>query len=338
VTPEGDLILVVRQLIVLLGLVGCDAPEMDPPGPPWTERTALPDRRLEASATGVGARLVVVGGFVNESLEISRDVLQYDPFLDEWSLHPLQAPEAFTHAALASVGGSLYLLGGLEGSAFTPSGKSWRLRPNATAWEALADMPVGQERGAAAVVVSSGHIFLLGGEIAGGFTDTILDFEVSSNTWSVYPRTLTTARSHAAAMREDDGTFIIAGGNSIQGPLGDTFALRLDGTVELRAPMNIARGGCAYGVVFGQLVCAGGEIGTAVSRIVEAYDPTDDEWTVVTSGGGWLAPISEMPLERAGAAGAVVTSRLYVVGGSQTNAFTPTSTLYEFDLLDTLRR
>ena len=336
-TPEGDLILVVRRLILLIGLVGCDAPEMDPPGPPWTERTALTDRRLEASAAGLGARLIVLGGFVNESLEISRDVLQYDPFLDKWSVHEVLAPEAFTHAGLASVGGSLYLLGGLEGSAFTPNGRTWRLRPGATAPEALADMPAGHERGAAAVVVSSGHIFLLGGEIAGGFTDTILDYEVSSNTWSVYPSKLTTARSHAAAMREDDGTFIVAGGNGIQGPLGDTFALRLDGTVELRASMSFARGGCAHGVLFGQLVCAGGEIGTAVTGVVESYDPNDDEWTVVTTG-GWLAPIAVMPLERAGAAGAIVASRLYVVGGSQTNAFTPTSSLYEFDLLDTLSR
>ncbi len=318
-----------RRLILLLGIWGCDAPEMDPPGPPWTERMALTDRRLEASATGVGSRLVVIGGFVNEALEISRDVLQYDPFNDVWSVHALPAPEAFTHAGLASVGGSIYLLGGLEGAAFTPSGKSHRLRPNATAWEPLADMPAGQERGAAAVVVSNGHIFLVGGEIAGGFSDTILDYEVASNTWSVYPTKLTTARSHAAAMREDvDGTFTIAGGNGIQGPLGDTFALRLDGTAELRAPMTVARAGCAYGVVYGQLVCAGGEIGTEVSRVVEVYDPNDDEWTMVV----------ELPIERAGAAGAVVTSRLYVVGGSQTNAFTPTSTLFEFDLLDTLPR
>ena len=326
--PDGDLITNVRRMILLLGLVGCDAPEPDPPGPPWTERTALGDRRLEASAAGVGSRLVVVGGFVNEALEISRDVLEYDPFLDTWSVHPLAAPEAYTHAALASVGGTIYLLGGLEGTAFTPSGRSWRLRPNGTAWEPVADLPVGQERGASAVVASNGHIFLLGGETAGGYTDTILDYEIASNTWSVLPMTLTTPRSHAAAMREDDGTFIVAGGNSLQGPLGDTFALSLDGTVELRSPMNTARGGCAYGVVYGQLACAGGEIGTQVSRVVEVYDPNDDEWTVV----------AELPIERAGAAGAVTTSRLFVVGGSETSAFIPTSTLYEFDLLDTLPR
>jgi hypothetical protein len=45
-----------------------------------------------------------------------------------------------------------------------------------------------------------------------------------------------------------------------------------------------------------------------------------------------------MPLDRAGAAGAVVTSRLYVVGGSETATLSPTSTNYEFDLLDTLPR
>jgi len=312
-----------------IALVACADDEPAAPGPPWTPRADLPGPRLEASATGLGARLVVLGGFEAASLAISREVLQYDPFNDSWMVMPLEAPAAVTHAALASVGGSLYLLGGLEGSAFVPSGKAYRLRPQGTAWEPLADLPAGEERGAAAVVVSSGHIFLLGGETSAGLTSSVLDYEVTTNTWSVAPTPLPTPRSHAAAMREDDGTFILAGGNGPQGPLGDTYALFLGATTwDLRAAMPTARGGCAYGAVYGQLVCAGGEIGPTVTRAVEVYDPTDDEWTSV----------AEMPVERAGAPGAIVTSRLYVVGGSQTTAFEPTSTLYEFDLLDTLPR
>jgi N-acetylneuraminic acid mutarotase len=328
----------VHRLILSIGLVACADNEPPAPEPPWTQRADAPSPRLEASAAGLGTKLVVLGGFEAPTLAISREVLQYDPFDDLWTVMPLAAPAAVTHAALASVGGSLYLLGGLEGSAFVPSGKAYRLPALGTAWEPLADLPAGEERGAAAVVVSSGHIFLMGGETSAGFTSSVLDYHVASNTWTVLdvenrpplaPLPLPTPRSHAAAMREDDGTFILAGGNGPQGPLGDTYALPLGAPMwELRAPMPTARGGCAYGVLYGKLVCAGGEIGPTVTRAVEVYDPTLDEWTSV----------AEMPVERAGAPGAIVASRLYVVGGSQTTAFEPTTTLYEFDLLDTLPR
>ena len=320
----------------MIGLAACSEPDPVPGQAPWQTRAALPDGRirLEASATGLGSRLVVIGGFSTAApaLEITREMLVYDPFTDTWSVSPIEAPAAFTHAALASVGGTLYMLGGLEGTVFAPSGKTYRLRPQAMAWEdeEIADIPAGYERGAAAVVVSAGHIFLLGGDTSLGFTDTILDYAIATNTWSEYPTKLPTPRSHAAAMRDETGMFVIAGGNGPQGPLGDTYALRLNETMwELRATMNTPRGGCAYGFVYGSLVCAGGEIGTVVSRAVEAYDPTEatNEWEIMP----------DLPYDRAGAPGAIVTSRLYVVGGSQTKAFEPTNTLYEFDLLDTLR-
>lgn len=321
----------------LLFLAACSDPEPEPLEEPWQLRSELPDGRirLEASAAARGTSLVILGGFATPapSLEISREMLIYDALQDTWNVSPIEAPAAFTHAALASIGGTLYLLGGLEGTTFVPNGKTWRLRPQAEAWEddAIADIPEGYERGAAAVVVSAGHIFLLGGQNAFGFIDTILDYEIASNTWTELGVKLPTPRSHAAAMRDEDGMFVLAGGNGPQGPLGDTYALRLGATVwETRSPMNTARGGCAYGVLFGSLICAGGEIGSEVTRTVETYDPTQvsNAWEVK----------AELPRERAGAPGAVVTSRLYVVGGSQSSAFEPTNTLYEFDFLDTLPR
>lgn len=329
-----------RRFALLIALVACNDSDARAPGPPWIERTGLyiegsgwlsvvgVERRLEASASALGSRLAVVGGFEESTLAISREVLLYDPFRDSWSYGPA-APEAFTHAGLASSGATLYMLGGLEGAAFTPSGKSWRLDPGATAWEPLADMPAEEARGAAAVVVSTGHIYLLGGETAAGYAANILDYAIATNTWSVYPIPLPSPRSHAAAMREGDGTFIIAGGVSTQGVLGDTWALPLPPReIEPRAVMNTPRSGCAYGVLFGQLVCAGGATTGGVSTVVEVYDPTLDVWTVST----------EMPMPRAGAPGAVVASRLYVVGGTATTTLDPTSTLLEFDYLDTLPR
>jgi hypothetical protein len=88
------------------------------------------------------------------------------------------------------------------------------------------------------------------------------------------------------------------------------------------------RGGCAYGVVLGQLVCAGGEGGVAARRVVESYDPFNDAWTVR----------EPMPVERAGAQGAAIGGRLFVPGGAGTLTFDPTDTLYVYTPLDTAPR
>jgi N-acetylneuraminic acid mutarotase len=85
-------------------------------------------------------------------------------------------------------------------------------------------------------------------------------------------------------------------------------------------------------VLYGNLVCAGGFDGMTASRVVEVYNPNPidalGKWTVV----------AEMPEARAGAAGGVASSRLFVIGGTQTTALDPTTSLFEFDLLDTLPR
>ena len=332
-----------RLLLIVIALVSCTQTEPDPPEAPWQQRSDLPSRRLEAAAAANGSRLVVYGGFKTGAgdtprLEITNEVLQYDPFAKPemaWKTLP-QAPVAWTHAALVGNAGTLFLLGGLEGETFVPRGDVFRLRAGETGWEALAPMPAGLERGAAAVVHTQGHIFLFGGEGPNGVTDTILDYVIADNEWKQLMPPLPTPRSHAAAMRMDDGTFVVAGGIAPQGPLGDVYArvAKPDGSFvwELRSAMKNPHGGCAYGVVYGQLVCAGGETvvnGMIVpSRVVEVYDDTQDEWTVT----------AQMPVDRGGAPGAIVTSRLYVVGGSETIALEPTSTLFEFDLLDTLPR
>jgi hypothetical protein len=57
----------------------------------------------------------------------------------------------------------LYLLGGLEGSALTPTGRAWVLSENRTSWQPIAPLPVGAERGAAAVIATADGIVVAGG-------------------------------------------------------------------------------------------------------------------------------------------------------------------------------
>lgn len=320
---------------VLLGaLAACSDPQL--PGPtrsPWSTGRDLPAPRLEPGVTSLGQRLNVVGGFdqnVAQGLRITTEVLSLDPLTEIWSTLP-DAPVAWTHANVAGASSTLYLLGGLETTSFLARGESFALdldRPDPQ-WRAIASMPDGMERGAAAVVVNPPHIYLIGGASTSDALATVLDYDFSTDSWSMLPE-LPTPRSHAAAMRQGDGTLIVAGGLSSldsSRPLGDVWALRLNATTwEPLAPMRRARGGCAYGSIFDHLICAGGEAGTGAVETVETYDPNLDAWTTQ----------EDMPERRAGTAGAVIGGRLYVPGGASALQFEPTTTLFVFSFLDTL--
>ncbi|MBA2539432.1 MAG: hypothetical protein H0V17_07350 [Deltaproteobacteria bacterium] len=319
-------------MMVVIALAGCDCEIfIDDPGPigePWTVST-MPKPRLETAAGALGTRLVIAGGFsanLAAGLPITTKVLTFDTLRDDlpdaerWASLP-DLPVAWTHGNLAAVGGAVFLLGGLEGDAFAANGASFVLEPEATEWTPLDAMPEGEARGAAAVVVSQGHVFLLGGADGTMLFSSTLDFDIGTRTWSRLAVELPTPRSHAAAIRRFDGTFILAGGVGTNGVFGDTFALPQDATLwEIREPMPTPRGGCAYGAVFTNLICAGGESGAEALAVVEQYDANTNTWITLES----------MPEPRAGATGTVVSNQLFVPGGSSTLDFEPTDTLFVF--------
>jgi non-specific serine/threonine protein kinase len=344
---------VVSRLVLVATVVACTEPNSAPTGEPWTptqmeqRHPALPSwadgqpvRRLETAATALGTRLVILGGIDTSDGEvpprrITSDVLVFDPLVPEaraWSTLP-PAPVAWSHANLAGYGGVLYLLGGLEGPAFEPRGEAFVLEQGAKDWVPLPAMPDGQARGASGVIVSAGHIYLIGGAGTSGVLGNTLDFDLATRTWSIaaLPE-LPVARSHLAAMREYDGTFVVAGGSGAAGALNGTLQLPMDATEwNVMTPMQEARTGCAYGVAFGQLVCAGGDDGTRALATVESYDPRLDR---EGREGAWTQRPA-MPEARAGSRGAVVGQRLYVPGGSASLMFQPTDTLFVFSPVDT---
>jgi hypothetical protein len=127
--------------------------------------------------TAVGQQLVVLGGFDNSdvtALDVTHrvDALSVDTCPGTsctWRQLP-DSPVARHHAQLAGLGTMLYLLGGLDvadaQANYPARGDSYVLdlaSPNAT-WKPLKPIPVGYERGSAAVVVAPpSRIYLLGG-------------------------------------------------------------------------------------------------------------------------------------------------------------------------------
>src|SRR5438132_1481261 len=110
-----------------------------PDASPWSAGPTLPGARLEPGVAALGDRLVVAGGF-DVGIKIVPEVDVLEPIGGTWSRLP-DAPVAWTHIDMAGADGSLYLLGGLEGTQFSANGAAYVLDANATAWRALAAMP-----------------------------------------------------------------------------------------------------------------------------------------------------------------------------------------------------
>jgi len=317
---------------LVLAACGDHKANVDAPSSPWSLGPMLPDPRLEPGVTALGQQLVVLGGFdtgVMAGNHITTRVDVLDTATGTWRQLP-DAPVAWTHIQLASIGTTLYLLGGLEGPMYIAQGQAWKMSTtdaNPT-WQAIAPLPAGQERGSAAVFATAGRIYLLGGAGTTTALASCMYYDVVGDTWQMLPD-LPAPRSHPAGMLRVDGTLVLAGG--LAGLFADTFASDVwqltPGAPQWQAmtPMPEARGGCAYGVIQGQLVCAGGEAGTSALRYTELYAPLSDTWTEGTL----------MPLPTAGTQGTAIADRLYVPGGARLLQLEPTDTLLVYSPLDT---
>jgi hypothetical protein len=299
----------------------------------------MPRRALDPGVAVFGQQVVVAGGFdtsASEGLDITARVDTFDVTTGTWD-RLADAPVRRTSANLATVGPTLYLLGGLEGPQRVARGDAFALDPLDQSWQPIAAMDPADARGAAGVVVAPGRVYLLGGASSTAALATCLEYDIAADRWSPLPP-LPEPRAHPAAMRRSDGTLIVAGGFAsldASEPRAEVWALPPPGAVprdwQLRAAMPAdpgARGGCAYGVVLGQLVCAGGEAGLTAGSAVAGYDPYNDVWM----------PGEPMPVGRVGSQGAAIGGRLFVPGGAATPALEPTDTLYIYAPLDTAPR
>jgi N-acetylneuraminic acid mutarotase len=339
---------VALHLQIALAVASCGSPtgSVDASTSPWTLAPMLPVPHLEPGVTALGQRLVVLGGFdtsvlAPEGLHITSRVDVLDTETGVWTQLP-DAPVAWTHLQLAAIGTTLYLLGGLEGAQFVARGDSFALDTAAAppTWRPIAPIPTGLERGSAAVVVVPPRIYLLGGASSTASLASNLFYDAAQNQWcpglaclpSQQLPDLPHPRSHPAGMQRADGALVVAGGLGTLDATSsarDTWILPTAGfhpagLWQSQMAMPSARGGCAFGVLHGQLVCAGGESETSALTVVEGFDPSTNVWQT-------YAP---MPDPRAGIQGAVIGQRLFVPGGARALAFLPRDSVFVFSILD----
>jgi hypothetical protein len=319
--------------------------------------------RLESGVAALGQRVVIAGGFITNTLDVTPAVDVFDPNVGATGTWQASAfpdlPVLRHHIQLVSIGTTLYFLGGLDamlsGTSFPARGDSWTLDTLTTGatWTQIKSMPLGKERGSAGIVVAPPRIYLIGGAATTTALADIIYYDLDQNVWCPDPSGMTTAAcpqlfpplpvalSHLAATRRSDGTFVVAGG--LAGLTPDTsvdtvYTLAPNAAAWVGPPMTMsipthgaalssARGGCAYGVIAGQLVCAGGEGGQAAFHLVQSYNALTNVWT----------QNCDMPDDRAGTQGAAIGERLFVPGGSHTlpPVYEPLDSMVVYAPLDT---
>ncbi len=243
-------------------------------------------------------------------------------------------PEASEEVYGISVGGKLYVFGGLA-PGWTPKGLVYEYDPATDAWTKKKNMPLLSHH--VALAEMNGKIYVFG-----GFTkpekgpsawvpiDNAWEFDPRADTWKALAP-LPTKRGSPVASVVNGKIYVIGGAGIHPGSkevsLHPSRPHRALGTNEVYDPakntwetrntMPTARNHSAAGVVDNKIYVIAGRVGNGfITRasntdIVEVYDPTTDQW------GPLLAP---MPTPRSASGWGTHNGRIYVVGGEMRSA------------------
>jgi N-acetylneuraminic acid mutarotase len=307
----------------------------------WVRFAPVPDKNEERQGVAANGRLYLFGGNpVNEGGMPGAPpghVWEYDPAGDRWT-RKQDMPLPAHHVAVAEQGGKIYVFGGAAqpktpGPNYVPVNNAWEYDPAADTWKALAPMP--SKRIAAAALAVGGRLYVMGG--AGNYPsredmplnanephrvlDTNEAYDPATNRWETR-QTMPTPRSHMAVAAANGRIYLLGGrlasmavsnGSTIDiveeyDPATDRW-----GFLKLRMPtprdsaMAVSYQNRIH-VIGGQSINA---ISNSVSRAHEVYDPATNSWTALPN----------LPLARHGMTGALIGSRVHVVGGHITAAF-----------------
>lgn len=287
--------------------------------------------RQEHSVAAVKDQIYVLGGIApnpsGAGLTTTNRVEIYNTKTGVWTdAAPL--PVAMNHPNVAVVKGKIYVLGGLSGgSSWQALASSYVYDPGADRWTEIPSMPLGTERGSAAVGVHGDNIYLAGGMRSltpgpGGPQDTVAtvsSFNVRTQQWTNQPD-LPEARDHVGGAVIKGTLYVLGGRDRGQINVQNTvYALDLNTSQwQERAPMPTPRGGVAASALGDKIYVFGGEGNPAPgSKSIysenEVYDVSADSWQQ-------LAP---MPVPRHGTAAVTVGKSIYIPGGGDAAGGTP---------------
>ncbi len=242
-------------------------------GSEWRDETRLPGEGLNApTASVIGRRIYIVGGFKTTTNVPSSDVLVYDIDQHAWTTAaPLSAPRG-GHAA-AVLNGRIHIIGG--GNSQQTLADHSEYDPVTNRWSERALLS--RSKGSPAAVVYKGRLYSIGGRSGPGDFGDVEIYDPRSDSWSsaasLEPRGTAGAATYC-------GSIYVFGGESQARKITLDEVLRLDPATArwqtatpMRAPRNYARAVVFRGAVW--LVGGNPAVGTshssAGSTLVERF-------------------------------------------------------------------
>ncbi|MEU5942833.1 S8 family serine peptidase [Micromonospora sp. NPDC047548] len=191
---------VVGGKIIATGGWGASGPDgttwsYDPAANTWTKKANNPVPRAAAGPAVVDGKLYAIGGCTTSGCTpMSNSAVRYDPGSDTWETLP-NYPKSVAFASCGGIDGVVYCVGGHDGvSAAQKAG--YAFDPEANAWTAIADAPVGSW--ASSFAVANGKLLVVGGDQGGAVTNAGFSYDPATNAWSNLPNA-NTARYRGGA-------------------------------------------------------------------------------------------------------------------------------------------
>lgn len=237
-------------------------------------------------------------------------------------------PEAIGELYGTSVGGKIYVLGGLKNQA--PAGDNWEYDPTADKWTAKKAMPHPAHH--LMIAAWQNKIYVFGGFVkpqASQGWQPITDswvYDPANDNWTALAP-MPTARGAGQAVALDGKIYVLGGASSNKsGAPGDPIGLGAAEQIvqdiveaydpaankwETRAPMQTPRNHFLAAAVGGKIYAVDGRTGSVFvtksssTDLVEGYDPATNMWTLV---GRDVVP-------RGDDSGAAYNGQIYVMGG-----------------------
>lgn len=195
-------------------------------GREWRIETTLPGRGLNApTASVVGDRLYVVGGFTAVTNVPTDEVQVYDLQTQQWSMaSPLPNPRG-GHVAVV-MGDKIHVFGG--GNSVSTIADHSEYDPSTNAWRELAPLPRAEGSPAAAVVAEK--IYVIGGRSGPSDYGDVYVYDPETDTWSSGP---------AIEPRGTAGAVAYCGGIYLFGGESQAKRKNLDSVLRLDLAQNV---------------------------------------------------------------------------------------------------
>jgi N-acetylneuraminic acid mutarotase len=279
----------------------------------WNIATPLLEPLQEHSTVVVDGNVVILGGFELGWMTSTRTEA-YDPETGSWSSWA-DLPEKVHHAQVATVDGSIYVLGVLEGLTMSANSVAWVLDSPSAEWTEVTPLPQGAERGGGAAVHLNGRVHVVGGRRDGEAVTDHHVYDPVSDSWASLA-SMDQPLDHLGGVVIEGRIYAVGGRDKAINAHTDALSVydpEADSWASL-ASMPTSRGGVAVATVAGLLYVFGGEgnadTDSGVFAQSEVYDPATDQWT----------SLFNMPTPRHGLGAGVVDGQIYLPGGGDTES------------------